>query len=254
MRSARSVVARCCLSVLMLPLAGFAADAATPAAQPAPAANAADQPKRAGYAVGYNVGQSIRSQGLPLDLDAVMDGIRAGASGEQPRFEPQAMQAALEKLQQDVIAAQQKQIADAAAAAGKYLAENATKPGVIKTASGLQYEVLKKGPANAAPATATSQVTAHYEGKLLDGTVFDSSVARGQPFTTPVGQVIPGWQEALQLMRPGDKWRLHVPPELAYGPQGGGPIPPNSVLIFELELISIAAPTAAPVAPAPAAR
>ena len=119
-----------------------------------------------------------------------------------------------------------------------FLASNAQREGVTTTASGLQYEVIASG--DGASPTATDRVRAHYHGTLIDGTVFDSSLDRGQPFETVVNGVIKGWQEALQLMRVGDKWKLFVPPELAYGEKGaGGAIGSNATLIFEVELLSI---------------
>ena len=119
-----------------------------------------------------------------------------------------------------------------------YLEANKSKEGVVTTESGLQYKVLKSGTGKTP--TATSNVTTHYTGKLVDGTVFDSSVERGEPIQFPVNGVIRGWTEALQLMKEGDKWELTIPSELAYGKRGaGGLIPPNSVLVFEVELISV---------------
>lgn len=124
---------------------------------------------------------------------------------------------------------------DAKAAA--FLAENAKKAGVKTTASGLQYEVITEG--KGARPKATDQVKVHYEGKLVDGTVFDSSVKRGEPVTFPLNQVIPGWTEGVQLMTVGSKYRLVIPAALGYGEQGAGPIPPNAVLVFEVELLDI---------------
>ena len=119
-----------------------------------------------------------------------------------------------------------------------YLADNAKRPGIVTTASGLQYEVLTQGD-GPVPA-ATDQVKVHYTGRLIDGTVFDSSVERGEPATFGVTQVIPGWVEALQLMPVGSKWRLHIPSALAYGPNGaGGVIGPDATLIFDVELLEI---------------
>lgn len=119
-----------------------------------------------------------------------------------------------------------------------FLAENAKKPGVVTTPSGLQYMVMKSGTGDSPKAT--DSVTVHYHGTLIDGTVFDSSVQRGVPATFPVNGVIPGWVEALQMMKVGDKWKLFIPANLAYGAQSPGPgIPANSVLIFEVELLSI---------------
>jgi FKBP-type peptidyl-prolyl cis-trans isomerase len=120
----------------------------------------------------------------------------------------------------------------------RFLAENKTKPGVITTASGLQYQVITAGQGKVP--TTNDKVTVHYTGKLLDGTVFDSSVQRGSPATFGVTQVIAGWVEALQLMHEGDKWILFIPEEIGYGDRGNGPqIPPYSTLVFELELIKV---------------
>jgi FKBP-type peptidyl-prolyl cis-trans isomerase FklB len=127
---------------------------------------------------------------------------------------------------------------DALEAGQRFLAENATKPGVVTRPSGLQYEILTVG--NGPKPGPSDVVTTHYHGTLIDGTVFDSSVERGQPISFPVQGVIPGWVEALQLMPVGSKWRLFVPSELAYGKRGaGGAIGPNEVLVFEVELLSI---------------
>jgi len=119
----------------------------------------------------------------------------------------------------------------------EFLAENKTKPGIIETASGLQYEIVKD--TTGAKPKPTDQVTVHYTGKLINGTVFDSSVERGQPATFGLDQVIKGWTEGLQLMSPGSKYRFYIPSELAYGAGGQNGIPPNSVLIFDVELIGI---------------
>ena len=119
-----------------------------------------------------------------------------------------------------------------------FLAANAKKEGVITTASGLQYKIIKSGTGESPKLTDT--VTVHYQGTLIDGTIFDSSIQRGQPVSFPVNRVIPGWTEALQLMKVGDKWQLFIPANLAYGDQSPTPaIPPNSVLIFEVELLAI---------------
>jgi FKBP-type peptidyl-prolyl cis-trans isomerase len=125
------------------------------------------------------------------------------------------------------------------AQANAFLASNAKVEGVVTLPSGLQYKVVQAGPAGGASPRADDQVQVNYEGKLLDGTVFDSSYQRGQAATFVVGQLIPAWTEALQKMRPGDVWMLYAPPKLAYGEKGAGPIPPNSALVFKIELISI---------------
>ena len=125
------------------------------------------------------------------------------------------------------------------AQANAFLTNNARADGVVTLPSGLQYKVLRAGPAGGASPLADDQVIVNYEGKLLDGEVFDSSYQRGHPETFQVGGLIPAWTEALQKMRPGDQWMLYAPPNLAYGEKGAGPIPPNSALIFKIELIGI---------------
>jgi peptidylprolyl isomerase/FKBP-type peptidyl-prolyl cis-trans isomerase FklB len=129
---------------------------------------------------------------------------------------------------------------DAAAVAQTFLAKNAHAPGVITTTSGLQYRVLRSGPANGLRPKMADEVKVDYEGKLLDGRVFDSSYERGAPAVMTVRDLVPGWREALQLMRPGDQWLIYLPPKLGYGDRGAGPIPPNAVLMFKLELIGVA--------------
>jgi peptidylprolyl isomerase/FKBP-type peptidyl-prolyl cis-trans isomerase FklB len=125
------------------------------------------------------------------------------------------------------------------AAGAKFMAENAKAPGVHVTASGLQYKIIASGPAAGTPPKVTDEVKVNYEGKLLDGTVFDSSYQRGEPAVFGVTGLIPAWTEALQLMRPGDVWMLYAPPALAYGDEGAGPIPPGSTLVFKIELIGV---------------
>jgi len=128
---------------------------------------------------------------------------------------------------------------DTASAGRTFLAKNASSPGVRVTASGLQYRVLHSGPASGVRPTAADEVKVNYEGKLLDGEVFDSSFERGRPAVMGLRGLIPGWTEALQLMRPGDEWLLYVPAALGYGDRGAGPIPPGSVLVFKVDLIDV---------------
>jgi FKBP-type peptidyl-prolyl cis-trans isomerase FklB len=156
-------------------------------------------------------------------------------SYDEAKFEIQKFFQELDAKQQ-AAAAEMAKVNEAAGQA--FLAENGKRPEVTTTASGLQYEVLAEG-AGQSPA-ASDQVVVHYTGKLIDGTVFDSSVERGEPATFGVTQVIPGWVEALQMMKPGAKWRVFIPSNLAYGPQGaGGVIGPNATLIFDVELLSV---------------
>lgn len=129
---------------------------------------------------------------------------------------------------------------DAAAFSQAFLTKNAHAPGVVTTASGLQYRVLRSGAPGGLRPKLADEVKVDYEGKLLDGRVIDSSYERGAPAVMTVRDLVPGWREALQLMRPGDQWLIYLPPKLGYGERGAGPIPPNAVLVFKLELIGVA--------------
>ena len=133
-----------------------------------------------------------------------------------------------------------KKSTDAPDGGKAFLTQNAHAPGIHVTRSGLQYRILQSGPANGLRPKPADEVKVNYEGKLLDGTIFDSSYQRGEPAVMTVRDLVPGWVEALQMMRPGDQWLLYVPPSLGYGDKGAGPIPPNSVLVFKLELIAVA--------------
>jgi len=135
----------------------------------------------------------------------------------------------------------QKAVASQASASQAFLAKNAKEPGVRTLPSGLQFKVVRSGPANGLRPQLGDEVKVNYEGKLIDGKVFDSSYERGQPAAMPLKGLIPGWQEALQLMRPGDEWILYVPPKLGYGDEGagGGEIPPGAALVFRIELIDV---------------
>jgi FKBP-type peptidyl-prolyl cis-trans isomerase FklB len=194
--------------------------------------------QRVSYGIGFNFGSSIGKQKdfIP-DRNALKAGLEDGLAGSKTRISETDIQAAFATVQQKMAAANaaagEKNIAISAA----FLAKNKTRAGVTTTASGLQYEVLVHGKGPKPKATDTVEV--HYHGTLVDGTVFDSSVERGEPATFPVGQVIKGWVEALQLMSVGDKWKLYVSPDLGYGPRAAGKIPPNSALIFEVQLLSI---------------
>lgn len=194
------------------------------------------------YAVGANVGRSIAEPGIELDLDAFLAGFKAAYGQQELAMKPEEIQAAMMSLQGKAKEAQEKKMASAGAEAkakgDAYLAENAKKDGVKSTPSGLQYKVLKEGD-GALPAK-TDMVKVHYTGTFIDGKKFDSSVDRGEPATFGVDQVIPGWTEALQLMKVGSKWQLAIPADLAYGPEGRGPqMPGNSVLLFDVELLDI---------------
>lgn len=198
--------------------------------------------QRASYAIGMNMAQGMKSQDVPIDLDLLIQGLRDSFAGEDTRLSPQEMQQALQEFQQMMMQRQQEARAAQGATnqqeAEAFFAENKDNEGVVTTDSGLQYMVMEEG--DGPKPTASDRVTVHYKGTLLDGTEFDSSYNRGQPATFPVSGVIQGWQEAIPLMSVGSKYKLWIPPDLAYGAQGQGPvIGPNQTLVFEVELLSI---------------
>ena len=200
-----------------------------------------DQKNKESYSLGYQFGQSLKLQGLDINLEAYTSGIRDALGGTKPPLSQEEMQKAVSEIQQRVMAARQKELKEVAGknlAEGKaFLEENKKKEGVKTLPSGLQYKVLKEGSGKTPKAT--GEVTVNYKGTFINGTEFDSSYKRGNPATFQLDKVIRGWTEALQLMKEGSKWQLFIPPELGYGDRGGGPIPPNSTLIFEVELISV---------------
>lgn len=189
--------------------------------------------------ISYALGYEVASQTPPeLNLDHFVNGVRAGYARSEPAFTEQELQAAYEQFQKEMQEKQLNSAQQAQASSDNFLAENAKKSGVKTTASGLQYLITQQGTGK--QPTASSVVKVHYTGKLVDGTVFDSSVARGEPIEFPLNQVIPGWTEGLQLMTEGSKATLYIPAALGYGEQGvPGTIPPNSTLIFDVELIEV---------------
>jgi len=193
--------------------------------------------EQASYGIGMNIGHGIQDDELEIDVDALVQGIRDVLANAAPRLTEDQISAALkvfgEQMEAKAKAAREKTLREGRA----FLAANKTKPGVVTLPSGLQYAVLKKG--NGPSPKVTDTVRTHYHGTFINGEVFDSSVERKEPATFQVGGVIRGWIEALQLMQVGSKWRLFVPSELAYGPQGQGSIGPHTVLIFDVELLGI---------------
>ena len=198
---------------------------------------------RISYALGLSMGNNFRASGIQsIVVEDFADGVAAVFYGKEPKMTYDEAKAEIQKFFGELEAKQQAETAKMAevnAQAGKaYLEENGKREEVHTTTSGLQYEILQDG--DGPVPTANDRVEVHYTGRLIDGTVFDSSVERGVPATFGVTQVIPGWVEALQLMKAGSKWRLHIPSQLAYGPQGaGGLIGPNSTLIFDVELLKV---------------
>jgi FKBP-type peptidyl-prolyl cis-trans isomerase FklB len=193
------------------------------------------------YALGMQIGRSLQSQGLEINVDMLAEGMRGFLSGT-PKLTDQQFQACMENLQQE---AMQKMEAEKAASGSvnkargeKFLAENKSKDGVKTTASGLQYKVIKEGTGKKPAKENTVKV--HYTGTTIDGKVFDSSVERGEPIEFPLAGVIAGWTEGVQLMSVGSKYTLYIPSNLAYGEQGAGQaIGPNETLIFDVELLDI---------------
>ncbi|MGA2428472.1 MAG: FKBP-type peptidyl-prolyl cis-trans isomerase [Candidatus Acidiferrum sp.] len=239
-----------------------------PAAAPAPAAKAAQTPaaktgqsttaKKPGpaplvlktpkdkesYAIGLNIGKGLHKDAVDVDPAILARGVKDALAGGKTLMTDDEAKAAMVALQADVRKRQEAKMAIVGDANKKegdaFLAENKTKDGVVTLADGLQYKILKEG--TGPKPTAKDSVVCNYKGTLLDNTEFDSSYKRGQPATFPVGQVIKGWTEVLQLMPVGSKWEVFVPSDLAYGARGAGPgapIGPNATLIFEIELLSI---------------
>ncbi|XPS89750.1 Mip: outer membrane protein MIP (peptidyl-proly cis-trans isomerase, FKBP-type) [Desulfosarcina variabilis str. Montpellier] len=194
------------------------------------------------YSIGTRIGNDFSRQQLDINPDILIQGIKDAMAGDEMLMTEAQIQDVLRKFQQEQMAAQQAQmkvIGEKNAKEGAaFLAENAKKDGVVTLPSGLQYKILTKGKGK--NPTPTDTVTVNYRGTLIDGREFDSSYKRGQPATFSVNGVIPGWTEALQLMKAGAKWQLFIPGELAYGERGAGQtIGPNATLIFDVELISI---------------
>lgn len=196
---------------------------------------------QAAYSIGYMTGKSSQAQAPSLDLDGFMAGFKDAYGKKESALTEDEMRSALmayeQQLKKEAEMAQKKNAIEGASKGAAYLAENAKKSGVKTTASGLQYEVITEG--KGAKPQASDTVKVHYEGKLVDGTVFDSSRQRGEPIEFPLNRVIPGWTEGLQLMSKGSRYKLTIPANLAYGEEGAGPIPPNSVLVFDVELLDI---------------
>ena len=200
-----------------------------------------NEDNRIAYSIGANIGQNLLAQQVVegLDIDAFLAGMKDAIAGDT-QLDQEAMMQAIQTFMQRQAEEEAAALAGNLAESEAYLAENAQNPGVTVLDSGLQYEVIESGPDGGESPTSSNSVLAHYHGTLPDGTVFDSSVDRGEPATFGVSQVIAGWTEALQLMKVGDKWRLFIPPDMAYGEASPTPaIPPNSALVFEVELLEV---------------
>lgn len=211
---------------------------------PALAAKPETDAQKLGYIIGMDIGASLKQQGSDLDLEALFDAVRTTYTGGTPELTPEEAATIREAFiaQRRAAAEVDRQSLGAtnAAEGEKFLLENRTKEGVQVTQSGLQYQVLEMG--DGPKPAATDKVKVHYRGTLLNGEEFDSSYARGEPISFALDQVIAGWTEGVQLMPVGSKFMFFIPPDLAYGPAGGGPIGPSATLIFQVELLGIEAP------------
>lgn len=224
------------------------------AASPVLAADKAPQTteQKVSYSLGFHYGSVFKSQNVPVDTETFLQGMKDAQAGEKGQMTPEEMQQTLENFAHEMQAkeiARIKALADKnQAESKKFLDENKAKAGVKTLPSGLQYRVLTAGKGKTPKLGDT--VTVNFQARLMNGTVFDDTYKRGEPATFPVEGLIKGWQEALQLMKEGDKWELTVPPELAFGAQGAGnTIEPNSAVVFDLELVKVAPAPAKPQAP-----
>lgn len=250
----RRTIQWACTGAVLIAAASFAADQAPPAVPapapaapaPAPAPPPAMTDEQASYFFGMNLGETLHTIGLGSEVrsEAVMKGLKEGLQGRKATNEEK------KQVQEYVHTAMLASGERNKAAAKDFLAANGSKKGVVTTESGLQYKIVKPGDAKAPPVGANDEVVVNYRGKLLDGTEFDSSFTKGVPFTTGVNGVIKGWQEALVLMKPGESVVLWIPPELAYGANPRPGIPANSLLTFDVDLISAKAKEGASALPA----
>jgi FKBP-type peptidyl-prolyl cis-trans isomerase FklB len=227
------------------PAGAAAADSASPEVQAGAAAGQGpveleSKAAKVSYSIGLDIGHNLKRQSIEVDVRALARGIEDAMSGAEPLMTEEEVAATMKAFQQEMSMKQSERAREQAEKNQKegeaFLEQNKTAEGVVTLPSGLQYKVLAEGSGPSPGPTDT--VSVHYRGTLLDGTEFDSSHKRGQPASFPVNGVIRGWTEALQLMKPGAKWQLFIPSELAYGERGaGGDIGPNATLIFEVELL-----------------
>jgi FKBP-type peptidyl-prolyl cis-trans isomerase FklB len=248
-----AILRRACIACVMVaaaPLVGAQSPSSAPVAPPptaSPAADPAAAPNadQIGYLFGLTFGEQMHGVGITdqVSIEAIARGLKDGLQGKR------STPADRQQVQEFVHSVMETGVARNQSAAKDFLARNGREKGVMTTASGLQYKIILPGDRKAAALAPADTVTVQYRGKLLDGSEFDSTYSRGAPATFTVNGVIPGWQEALVLMKPGAKWQLFVPPELAYGASPKPGIPGGSLLIFDVELLSVkssGAPTAPP--------
>ncbi len=234
-----------CIGIAFSPLSAqkkTASKAAKTESKMVPKATLKTQKDKVSYIIGTNIGENFKKQGVDVDAELLLKGIKDGLGGKKYLLSDDEMKEVMTVFQKEMMAKQSEAFSKQAEANKKesdaFLAANKTKDSVITLPSGLQYKILREGTGRIPAKTDT--VVVNYQGRLLDGTVFDDSYARGEPVTFPVSGVIPGWIEALQLMKEGSKWQLFIPPDLAYGERGAGQrIGPNEALIFDVELMKV---------------
>jgi FKBP-type peptidyl-prolyl cis-trans isomerase FklB len=229
-------------SLLLVIFGACGKAAGVSAAKPLKAGDLNNQKKKVSYAIGLDIGKNFKERAMDIDMEILIQGLRDAQGSGQPLLSSEEIQKTMTQFQQEMMKAEQEKRVGLAqvnkAKEEAFLKENAQKPGIKTTASGLQYRVISTGMGPLPKLTDTVKV--HYRGTLLDGTEFDSSYKRNQPAVFPLNGVIKGWTEALQLMKVGSKWQIFLPASLAYGEQGAGQvIGPNSTLIFDVELLGI---------------
>jgi len=224
-------------------IAAFAAVAQTDAPKAEPPAAAPVDIEKTSYAIGWQMGTSVKRAPVQLNQEAMVKGLTEAMQGKEPTMSEDEMKQVMMSFQKEMAAKAQeanKKKAEENSAAGKaFLEENGKKEGVVTLPSGLQYKVLQEGKADGKAPVATDRVKVNYRGTLITGEEFDSSFKRGTPAEFQVNKVIKGWTEALQLMKEGAKWEVYIPSDLAYGAMGNPKIGPNQVLIFEVELLEV---------------
>jgi len=188
------------------------------------------------YSIGADIGDNLINQDVDIDYDAFLTGLKNGYEKKDHLLSKEDRRGLFKEMQEKMMVQQQKKAREGLAIADKYLKDNKkNNPDITETESGLQYRILKKGTGKS-PNSSADQVRVHYEGKLVDGTIFDSSYKKGDPLVIRLNRVVKGWTEGVQLMKEGSEFEFFIPPNLGYGERGSGAIPPNSVLIFKIEL------------------
>jgi FKBP-type peptidyl-prolyl cis-trans isomerase FklB len=232
------------LRLMTTVIAGVLATQAVFAASTAPATSTAPTSlqDQISYTIGVDMGKNLKTQNININPDMLAQGIKDGMAGGQMLMTQQQMDAALKQFQQQMVSKQQQQMQQMSAQNSKdgaaFLAKNKSQAGVVTLPNGLQYKVILAGNGNSP--TANDTVTVDYEGSFINGQVFSSTYQQGQPVTFQISQVIPGWQQALKMMKPGAEWMVYIPSNLAYGEQGvGDTIGPNETLVFKIHLLTV---------------